>query len=206
MKRQLSHRRDQLLDASIEYILKNGVADLSLRPLAAAVGSKARLLIYHFGTRDALVAEAMLVVRDRVQKAFAALIHHGDGRTPSQIIRAFWFWATARKHRRYLRLFFEVHGLGLQKPDPYDRYLKGAVSSWVEMMTSVLPAEIPSPRRHALATLAVSGTVGVLLDLLSSRNEQNSALSFDLFVESFELLLKNEISQKESWRREKPRK
>jgi len=49
MKLASPPRREVLLDATIEYMLKRGVAELSLRPLAAKVGSKARLLIYHFG-------------------------------------------------------------------------------------------------------------------------------------------------------------
>jgi AcrR family transcriptional regulator len=191
MTRVKSQRREDLLNASIEYILERGVADLSLRPLAAKVGSKARLLIYHFGTKDSLVAEAMIVVRDRVQKAFAAVVESGEGRAPSQIMRAFWLWATSRQHERYLRLFFEVHGLALQKPGSYGRYLEGAVTSWMEMMASVLPAKMSRQRRQALATLAVSTVVGLLLDYLSSRNKKRTSEALDSFASNFdELLLK----------------
>src|SRR5215467_6931375 len=134
MPKKRSQRREDLLDASIQYILENGVADLSLRPLAAAVGSKARLLVYHFGSKESLVTEAMVVIRERVQQVFIALLREGPQPTPAKVIRAFWDWATSRKHERYLKLFFEVQGLALQKPERYGRYLKGAVSSWVEMM------------------------------------------------------------------------
>ena len=184
-------RREVLLDATIEYMLKHGVADLSLRPLAAKVGSKARLLIYHFGSKDSLVSEAMIVVRDRVQKAFAAMVENGRGYAASQIIRAFWRWATSRAHERYLRLFFEVHGLALQKPARYGRYLEGAVSSWVAMMAAVLPARISPPKRRALATLAVSSVVGLFLDYLSGGDKKRSSRALEIFAVTFdELLLK----------------
>jgi AcrR family transcriptional regulator len=192
MTRVKSQRREDLLNASIEYILERGVADLSLRPLAAKVGSKARLLIYHFGTKDSLVAEAMIVVRDRVQKAFAAVVGSGEGRAPSQIMRAFWLWATSRQHERYLRLFFEVHGLALQKPGSYGSYLEGAVTSWMEMMASVLPAKMSRQRRQALATLAVSTVVGLLLDYLSSRNKKRTSEALDSFASNFDALLLKE--------------
>ena len=120
-----SQRREELLNASIEYLLENGVADLSLRPLAAKVGSKARLLVYHFGSKDALITEAMLVIRERVKENFAALVGKNRDTRPSQVVQAFWDWATSKQHERYLRLFFEVHGLALQKPKQYGRYLKG---------------------------------------------------------------------------------
>jgi AcrR family transcriptional regulator len=167
-------------------MLEHGVADLSLRPLAAQVGSKARLLIYHFGTREALVASAMVVVRERVQQAFAAMVELGEARTPAKIMRAFWHWATSRQHERYLRLFFEVHGLALQKPAEYGRYLEGAVTSWVEMMAAVLPAESPKAQRRALATLAVSTVLGLLLDYLSSGDKKRTSDALDLFATNFD--------------------
>jgi AcrR family transcriptional regulator len=192
MQRTSPPRREVLLDATIEYMLKHGVADLSLRPLAAKVGSKARLLIYHFGSKDSLVSEAMIVVRARVQRAFAAMVENGRGHTASQILRAFWRWATSKQHERYLRLFFEVHGLALQKPARYGRYLEGAVSTWVEMMAVVLPASISLPRRRALATLAVSSVVGLFLDYLSSGDKKRSSQALEILAVNFdEVLLKD---------------
>ena len=191
MKRLVSPRRDDLLNASIEYILDHGVADLSLRPLAAAVGSKARLLIYHFGTKDSLVDEAMITARHRAQQAFAATVENGRGHSPSQIMLAFWKWATSVQHERYLRLFFEVHGLALQRSAPYQRYLEGAVTSWVEMMSAVLPAKLSKQKRLALATLAVSSVVGLLLDYLSSGDKKRTSAALKLFTGDFDALLKS---------------
>ena len=181
-----SQRREDLLDASIEYMLEHGVADLSLRPLAAQVGSKARLLIYHFGTREALIASAMLVVRQRVQKAFAAVVDQGQGRTPAEIMQAFWQWATSPRHERYLRLFFEVHGLALQKPAEYGHYLEGAVISWVDMMATTLPPHLSVKTRRELATLAVSTVLGLLLDCLSSRDKKRTSEALALFASGFD--------------------
>jgi AcrR family transcriptional regulator len=189
MTRGKSQRRDDLLEASIEYLLERGVADLSLRPLAAKVGSKARLLVYHFGSKEALVTEAMLVVRDRVQQNFAALVKNGQGRKPSEIMQAFWDWATSREHERYLRLFFEVHGLALQQPKRYGRFLQGAVTSWVEMMASVLPATLRPTSRRTLATLAVSTVVGLLFDYFSSGDKKRTSDALAQFTNGFDDLL-----------------
>lgn len=190
MTRPKSQRREDLLDATIDYMLEHGVADLSLRPLAAEVGSKARLLVYHFGSKDALITEAMIEVRERVQQVFAELVESGNGRTPVEIIRAFWAWTTSRQHERYLRLFFEVHGLALQKPDQYGRYLAGAMTSWVEMMATVLPPKLSLAKRRALATVAVSTAVGLLMDYLSSGEKKRTSDALELFAGSFDALLK----------------
>jgi AcrR family transcriptional regulator len=189
VQRPRSQRREDLLNASIEYLLENGVADLSLRPLAAKIGSKARLLVYHFGSKDALITEAMLVVRERVQENFAALVGKSRDGKPSKIVQAFWAWATSKKHDRYLRLFFEVHGLALQNPKQYGRYLEGAFSTWVERMGAVLPVTLSRAERRALASLAVGTVVGLMLDYLSSGDKKRTSDAVNEFVRNFDALL-----------------
>ena len=48
-------RRVELLELIVDYVIENGLSDLSLRPLADAVGSSARVLLYYFGSKDRLV-------------------------------------------------------------------------------------------------------------------------------------------------------
>ena len=49
-------RQSELLDDLTDHVLGVGLLDLTLRPMAAAIGTSDRMLIYHFGSRDALVA------------------------------------------------------------------------------------------------------------------------------------------------------
>src|SRR5258706_10044550 len=70
--RYMTERRDELLRRSRDYLLAHGVADLSLRPLAAAIGTSARLLVYHFGSKEALVTAVLDDVRHRFQASFTA--------------------------------------------------------------------------------------------------------------------------------------
>ena len=56
-------QRAALLDGVVEHVLREGVATLSLRPLAAALGTSDRMLLYYFGTRDKLLVAALAEVR-----------------------------------------------------------------------------------------------------------------------------------------------
>ena len=151
-------RRHELLEATAAYLLRNGVAGLSLRPLAAAIDTKARLLIYHFGSKEQLLIEAMQLIRSRAQMRLQAMIRDElRGADAGTMLRAFWKWTTSRQNRPFLRLFFEVHGLALQYPKQYSGYLRGAVRGWVEMLGS-----------DVKATLIVGAIDGLLLDLLST--------------------------------------
>jgi AcrR family transcriptional regulator len=51
--------RDQLLAAGRELVLRDGVAALTVRAVAAAAGANPGSFVYHFGTRDAFLRELL---------------------------------------------------------------------------------------------------------------------------------------------------
>ena len=52
----MATRRDELAEAATDYALEHGLIGLSLRPLAEALGTSDRMLLYHFEDKDDLVA------------------------------------------------------------------------------------------------------------------------------------------------------
>ncbi|MEO6469806.1 MAG: TetR/AcrR family transcriptional regulator, partial [Acidimicrobiia bacterium] len=52
----MSERRDELVAAATAWVLEHDLGGLSLRPLAKALGTSDRMLMYYFGSRDGLVA------------------------------------------------------------------------------------------------------------------------------------------------------
>jgi AcrR family transcriptional regulator len=47
--------KQQLLERALGYFTEHGISDISLRELAAALGTSHRMLIYHFGIERGLV-------------------------------------------------------------------------------------------------------------------------------------------------------
>ncbi len=77
--RARSPRKEELLERAYGYVLEHGIADLSLRPLAAAIGSSPRVLLFLFGTKDGLIRE--LLARARADElAFLARVSDHGGR------------------------------------------------------------------------------------------------------------------------------
>ena len=56
-RRESSAAREQLLAAVVGYVATHGFSDLSLREVAAAIGTSHRMLIYHFGSREGLAVD-----------------------------------------------------------------------------------------------------------------------------------------------------
>jgi AcrR family transcriptional regulator len=173
-------RREELLEATADYLLANGVASLSLRPLAAAIGSKARLLVYHFGSREQLLIEAMSVVRARAGQALeTSMAGMPREPKPDALVRGLWTWSTSRRNRPYLKLLFEVHGLALQDPKQYAGYLRGAIETWVELVAPALKGALGVAGAVTAATLIVGTIDGLLLDYLSTGNLQRTTAAIE---------------------------
>jgi AcrR family transcriptional regulator len=173
----MSARRDVLIDRALKYFLEHGVARLSLRPLAGEVGTSARLLVYHFGSKDGLIAAVMDEVRARIQKSFSASVARFRAKSGRGVLPAFWTWMTHPTNVPYLRLLFEVQVLALRSPAMYARCLEGTSSSWL----TLIEASLPRPRKNpAIATLCVAVIDGLLLEYLSTgdRRRTTEALKF----------------------------
>jgi len=176
----MSERREELIAKSLDYFLKHGLAGLSLRPLAGQIGTSARLLVYHFGSKDGLIAAVMDEVRARTQKSFAASAAISAKRIRNGVMLSFWAWITYPVNVPYMRLLFEVQVLALQNPAVYARYLEGASSSWLELIESSLP---PSKSSRATATLCAAVIDGLLLEYLSTGDRRRTTSALDLFGE-----------------------
>jgi AcrR family transcriptional regulator len=178
-----SARRDELLEASAGYLLENGIAELSLRPLAAAIGSKARLLVYHFGSKEQLLIEAMGLIRSRAKQTLEAMMAAQPVSADlGNLVRALWKWSTSTRNRPYLRLFFEMHGLALQYPRRYASYLQGSVDSWIDLLTSALTPKLGRARAMTTATLIVGVIDGLLLDSLATGNWRRTGRAINEFA------------------------
>jgi AcrR family transcriptional regulator len=189
MKAREGGRREEILSAVVRYILRHGVSDLSLRPLADATGTRARLLIYHFGSKEALIVEAMTHIRRRAQQSFLEATEGLQPLTPGGLARRFWAWATDRKNAGVARLFFEVHGLALQSPRKYASYSRESAATWRKMVAQALPRRFRPKRREAIATALVGALDGLLLDYLSTGDLERTTLALNLLADEIDRLV-----------------
>ena len=177
----MSERRAELIDKSLDYFLEHGAAGISLRPLAAATGTSARLLVYHFGSKDNLMAAVLEEVNNRLQKSFSDFLsssRRGKGRSALQ---AYWSWTIRPENVPYVRLLLEVLVLARQNPKEYAQYahyLEGTSTSWLELVERSLP---PSRDRRSIATLCVAVIDGLLLEYLSTGDVKRTTRALKLF-------------------------
>lgn len=170
-----SARRVELLELAYRYALEHGLADLSLRPLAAAVGSSPRVLLYLFGSKDGLVRALLarartdeLALLDRLNRPSEA----GLAVAAEQV----WSWLIGEEHRALLALWVEGYARSLVDPEgPWAGFGQATVQDWLAVLAaSQPPAERRSNRGRAQRTLALAVLRGALLDLLATGDVQRT--------------------------------
>jgi AcrR family transcriptional regulator len=156
-----SPRQVELLEAAYAYVLEHGLGDLSLRPLAAAIGSSPRVLLYLFGSKDGLV-RALLTRARQEELTFLAQSRGADGLTTAA--REVWSWLSAPAHRALLTLWTEAYARSLLDPaGPWSGFAADTVRDWLALLAAADPSATPARCTEVLAVLR-----GALLDLLAT--------------------------------------
>lgn len=170
-----SARQVELLEAAYRYALEHGLADLSLRPLAAAIGSSPRVLMFLFGNKDGLV-RALLARARTDELALLDRLAAADQDGAVGLVAAteqVWAWLRAPEHRPLLRLWAEAYARSLVEPDgAWAGFAAATVNDWLEVLASCQPArERDSADGVTRRTLALAVLRGCLLDLLATGDD-----------------------------------
>lgn len=169
-----SARRAELLDLTMRYAAAHGIASLSLRPLAAALGTSSRMLVHYFGTKEELIGQALAAARPDIPALLAA--HAKAGHTPADMAKRLWReLTTGGEQEPRTRLLLEVMALALTQPDLYRGYAVDAVRAWLDPLADALRASGSTAREaSARATMLVSGLRGLALDRYLTGDRQRT--------------------------------
>ncbi len=166
-------RREQLLALATDDTLEHGLLDLSLRPLAARLGTSDRMLLYHFGTKDALVAGILRSANDRSVDHVMTLPPYEDVRAA---VLGLWEVVSHGEPERCARLYVEAAALGLLGAEPYLTVVGEANGRWTNALSALLRrsgcSEENAPRAVALLDAAL---MGLHLDLPLERGTPTMA-------------------------------
>jgi AcrR family transcriptional regulator len=185
--------RQRLLDAAVDHLAAHGLSDLSLRQLAAALGTSHRMLIYHFGSKEGLLVEVVRTVERQQRDAFAGL----DGYSPGEAIRQMWRRFADPSLWPHERLFFEIYGQALQGRPHAAPLLDGIVESWLGPAVEFARRHgVPEEVARADARLGVAVMRGLLLDLLATGDRAATDEALERFVAGYEALAGSNLARR----------
>lgn len=156
-------RRAALLERATDYVLDNGLIGLSLRPLAAALGTSDRMLVYHFGSKDALVLAVIESITERSNVVVRSL-------PPATTVRAgvvrLWEAHTHGELDRCQKVYVQAAASGLLGDEPFRSGVRRANAGWFDALATYLVAcGARDDRVGRIVDLVDAGLTGLHLDL-----------------------------------------
>ncbi len=157
--------RTQLCERAIDYVLQHGFAAVSLRPMAKELKTNARMLVYHFGSREGLMREILVGLREREDVVIQRWFQKKKTQ-PSLAEFVLWYWRrlSVPEARPAALLIFELYALALRDPKSYPGVLTDPIEYWRGLAANTGVRM----KNAAEATLILGATRGLLLDLTAT--------------------------------------
>ena len=131
-------QRAAALEKVIAFLLAEGLEDTGLRRLAQAAGTSDRMLIYYFGSKDALLREAFAALSDALVERLDAqfpLANYG----PKKLKRISLTLAEDPQALGTLKLWFELLGRALRPGAPHKPQALQLAKRWENWLEGKLP-------------------------------------------------------------------
>lgn len=176
--------RERLLDAVIGHVTEHGLTDVSLRELATAVGSSHRMLLYHFGSREGLVAAIVARIEAGQRALLAQLAEEADSAV--DLVRRQWAQLSDPAMAPFVRLFFEATAMALHGRPGTEGFLDGLTSSWLRDAAAVAE-RMGVDTDEAGIRLGVAVLRGLLLDAVASGDVAGPTAALEAYLTVWEL-------------------
>jgi AcrR family transcriptional regulator len=165
-------RRETLLAACTDHVLAHGLIGLSLRPLAAAVGTSDRMLMYHFGNRDGLVTA---IIDESTKRSVEYLSGLAAPRTVrAGVLRLWRAYHESPLHACNL-IYVQAAASGYLGKEPYRSAVRDSNARWAAAMRDWFErCGAPRSRVDRITQLVESALLGFHVDLATESPEELS--------------------------------
>ena len=170
-----SELKANLLQAVLQYLLEHSIQGLSLRPLAKAIGTNARMLIYHFGSKEQMIVQA-LELAQQLQLEALQKSPRPEANSKAELLYL-WTWFSSDEFLAFGKLLFEVEVLSINGDPHYQAFATNILEGWVSFIESRFEA-----CDSTTANVIVNTFSGLLLDLLVTKDTERINASFHAFA------------------------
>jgi AcrR family transcriptional regulator len=166
--------RQELLHDVVAHVRHHGIADSSLRELADLVGSSHRMLLYHFGSREGLIAA--IVAENEADERATAAANASRGLSGIDALRAAWKRLRQPARSGDERLFFELAAMAMYHRPGTERVGDDLVGRWMALAEDT-GADVAQLR------LDIAVIRGLLLDLLVTGDRERTNDAFERYLQ-----------------------
>lgn len=184
-------RSRQLVEAARDVLSREGVANTSLRAVAAEAGVPLGTMQYVFPTRESLLRAVIEDVVAEIEGVFADAEHTGAGleRALRDGLRAFWDRLAGNRNLQIMQYELTTYALRAEGQEELARWqyesYTGVVASWCERAAESAGerAAIPLDRLARIVVAAVDGLIlQYACDPNTGRAERDVETTIDMLV------------------------
>jgi len=184
-------RRADLLESVLGYLSTNGLAGLSLRPIAQAVGVSVSGLVHHFGSKDDLVVAALrraIVIQADVQEVW---IVRNPGLSQADLLRRWWRWINASPANLALvRLGLEAAALDAAGDGLPSSVRADQIALWrLHIEQRLIEESVPADVAVVEASLLKAMFTGLVMDLLATGQRRRLTRALEVGLARLEQLV-----------------
>jgi len=163
---------DRLLAALAAHVLAAGLNSASLRPLAAAAGTSDRMLIYHFGSKERLIAAVLEHLAAELAGKLDPLVPPVRAESEAALLRRIIGLLRSPAFRPYVRVWLDIVSAAAQGQAAHRRTGQRIVDVFLDWLA------VRHPDGRAGAAAALVTIEGVLvMDAVGRRRVSDAALA-----------------------------
>ena len=163
-------RKRELLDQVVDYLAEQGLADTTLRPMAAALGVSINRLVHHFGSKEELITAALARAIDQQIEVQRKWLQRSPKLTQVELYHKWWKWiCRSPRNLALVRLNYEAATLETSVTGLDGAVRADQIGVWRHDVEHRLVAEGLKPERAALEASLIKATfTGLVMDLFAT--------------------------------------
>lgn len=177
-------RRQELLDRIVEYLAENGVAQATLRPMAASLDVSINRLVHHFGSKEELLTAALARAIEQQIAVQDVWLTKSPLLTQAELYGRWWRWMNATPSNLALvRLNYEAATLDTKVTGLAGEVRADQIGVWRHDTEVRLEAEgMPRDRAAEEASLIKATFTGLVMDLFATGDQKRLAQAMNVFL------------------------
>jgi len=174
--------KQDLLDQVVRYLAVHGMGDVSLRPLAKALGTSPNRLVHHFGSKEELLVAALARATELQENVRTRWLVRSPGLSQSDQLRRWWKWMnTSPANLALVRLGLEAASLEATATGLPGDVRAEQIGLWRSHIEQRLLQHGFSPQEASIeASLTKAMFTGLIIDLLATGEKRRLSAALDV--------------------------
>lgn len=167
--------REEVLASMGAHVLQHGLNTASLRPLAEAAGTSDRMLIYHFGSKDALMSELLQYLAGRMAAGLGRALPAAPAPTLNAAMHRIVALLRSPDFAPFMRVWLDIVSSAAQGNAAHRAIGGLMIEGFYDWLRDRLPPGTPDPDTTVRAMMAAIEGI-VVLDAVGQTDAADRAI------------------------------